>query len=93
MAGKSRTTWIVLSYKNTKLEKEREKEEVYGRYLSTFACTSVTQVNTKPSCLRLKTEPWHKVDVEIDKYALFRKLFKYTFLVENDHYLKLGMVF
>jgi hypothetical protein len=52
-----RTTQFVLIYENTKLEKEREKEEVCGRYLSTFACTSVTQVNTKPSCLRLKTEP------------------------------------
>jgi hypothetical protein len=34
---KALTTCIALSYRNSKLEKEREKEEVCGRYLSTLA--------------------------------------------------------
>jgi hypothetical protein len=50
-------TQFVLTYKNSKLKKEREKEEVCGYYLSTLAWSRLyqyhIQVNAKPSCLRL----------------------------------------
>jgi hypothetical protein len=53
-------TQVVATIQGSKLEKEREKEEVGRRYLSTrgFACTSIAQANTRPRYLRLRAKPW-----------------------------------
>jgi hypothetical protein len=70
---------------NSKLEKEREKEEVGGRYLSTrsFACTSVAQANTRPRYLRLRTmtESWYLQSSAIDRARFIGS----CYVDENGH--------